>query len=90
MNKAALPQPADSTTIDRRMIRDAVLKALKRKKWSLRQLSQASGVSYSRIYDWLGDKGIGTRGPKVDNVDKILAVLGLRVCGGEPKKGGKK
>lgn len=93
MSRPALPKPPESVTIPRRMIREAVLKKLKERDWSLRQLSQASGISYSRIHDWLAAEGVGTRGPKVENVEKILAVLGLRVCDdgkSAKKKGGAK
>lgn len=61
------------------MIREAVLKELERREWTLLKLSQESNVPYSRIHDWLAADGRGTRGPKIESLEKIMQVLGLTI-----------
>jgi hypothetical protein len=54
--------------------------------WNLLRLSRESGVGYRAIHDWLSDKGAGTRGPSVENVEKIMVALGLTVADVTPTR----
>lgn len=77
-----------SDTLPPGMIREAVKEAMAGRGWNLLKLAEESGVSYSTVHGWLADKGTGVRGPSVENVEKIMVVLGLSVRPAKPKKGG--
>jgi hypothetical protein len=71
------------------MLREAVEAELKRRDMSLLKLSEAAGVPYSRLHEWLKSEKTISSG----HVESLMMVLGLRVCRGkapEPKKRGQK
>lgn len=81
-----MPPDNGSAILSPRMIREAVKAELAKRDWTLYRLAQETGIRYSRIHDWLGDKGVGERGPSIENLEKIMAALGLRVSGGKRPK----
>lgn len=46
---------------------------------NIRELSLVSGVAYSRLHDWLSDKGIGTRGPSIANLESVFRALDIHI-----------
>ena len=61
------------------MIRELALKRLAQWGWSLKKLADETGISYSRIHDWLATNGKGTRGPSAQNMESIFRVLNIEV-----------
>lgn len=79
-----------SETIPPGMIRELVKAEMESRGWNLLKLSQESGVSYRAVHDWLSDKGAGIRGPSVENVERIMKVLGITASRRKSKPKGSK
>ncbi len=64
------------------VLREAVQAEINRRGWSVRKLSTESGVTLSRVQTFLKADPSTKRsgGLTSDNLDRILATLGLRLC----------